>query len=119
MKQISVVIVSIVAIAIGALYFANDQPALAQQNVPASGNVFAGKAIIITPTVGVAGKPKQDVRIEMLADRKFLVYSVNDDGDESFDYWMAADQVSRIRVFPNMDAATAYYDSRREKGVFH
>lgn len=117
MKQIGILSAFVVAFSIAALSFANSPQKEAEQERD-PGNVFAGKAIIITPTVGVAGTPREGIRIELLADRKFLVYSVNDD-DTAYDYWMAADQISRLRVFPDMKEATAFYDRNREKGVFH
>lgn len=119
MKQIWIGGVTVAALALVALSFASNQHAVAQQGIEGPENVFAGKAIIITPTVGVAGRPKENVRVEVLADRNFLVYRVSDEDKGAYDYWMAADQVSRIRVFSNMEEATAFYDSRREKGVFH
>ena len=117
MKQIRLVIVFTIALTCGALWFANSNDATAQQNVQNPSDVFAGKAIIITPKGSVSGKPKQNVRVESLADRKFLVYQVNDDGQKPFDYWLAADEVSRIRVFSNMDDANAFHESQNAKGV--
>ena len=115
MKQIGLVIICTIALSVGLLWFANSNGATAQQNVQNPSNVFAGKAIIISLNDGVGGKPKQNVRVETLADRKFLVYQVHEDGQKPFDYWLAADQVSRIRVFPNMDDANAFHESQLAK----
>lgn len=117
MKLIGIFGAFAVALAIGAIAYANNQGAQTKQ-VLGSENVFAGKAIIITPTVGLAGSPKENVRVEILADRKFLVYTVKDDNG-AYENWMAADQVSRIRAFATMKEATAFYDRQREKGNFH
>lgn len=117
MKQIGIFTAVVVALAVGAVSFASNQETETKQP-PNSESVFAGKAIIITPTVGIAGQPKENVRVELLAGRKYLVYEVKDE-EGAYDYWMAADQVSRIRVFPTMKDATAFYDRRSEKGVFH
>lgn len=105
------------ALALAALSFSSNHYATAQQGTEGAENVFPGKAVIITPTVGVAGAPKENVRVEVLADRKYIVYQVTDDDNRTYDYWMAVDQVSRIKVFPNMEEATAFYDSRHGKGV--
>ena len=117
MKQIGIFAAFAVALAITAIAYANNQGAENKQVLGAE-NVFAGKAIIITPTVGIAGTPKENVHVEILADRKFLVYKVKGEEGE-YENWMAADQVSRIRVFPSMEEATAFYDRHSEKGVFH
>ena len=120
MKQIAITLATAALLATGALTFANSQDASAQKVAgEGSEDVFVGKAVIITATPGVAGEPKQNIRVENLAGRKFLIYKVNTDSGESYDYWRAADEISRIRVFDTMEEATAYYKSRREKGVFH
>ncbi len=101
MKNIAIVSGFAFALVVGAIAYANNQEAETKQAHRSSENVFTGKAVIITPTVGLSGRPKENVRIEVFADRKFLVYTVKDD-DGSYENWMAADQVSRIRVFPTM-----------------
>ena len=80
---------------------------------------FAGKAVIITATPGVAGEPQWKIRVESLAGCEYLVYQVNTDRGETYDYWRAADELSRIRVFDTMEKASAYYDSCVEKGLFY
>lgn len=120
MKHIGIALAVIVLLAIGAFSFGNNQDASAQNvAIDDEGNVFAGKAVIITASPGVAGEPQQNVRVESLAGRKFLVYPVSSDDGESYDYWRAADEISRIRVFDTIEAATAYYESRSDKGLFH
>lgn len=117
MKEIGIFVAFVLALVISALAYANNQEAETKQ-VLRPENVFAGKAIIITPTVGLAGRPKENVRVETFADRKFLVYTVSDD-DGAYENWMAADQVSRIRAFPTMKEATEFYERQIEKGNFH
>jgi hypothetical protein len=120
MKRLAIFLAAVTILAAAAFTFANNQDAAAQDIADdASHNVFAGKAVIITATPGVAGEPKQNIRIESLAGREYLVYQVNTDGGENYDYWRAVDEISRIRVFNTMEEATAYYNSRRAKGVFH
>ncbi len=117
MKQIGIIAAFALALVISAIAYANNQDAETKE-VLRSENVFAEKAIIITPTVGLAGSPKENVRVEILADRKFLVYTVKDD-DGAYENWMAADQVSRIRAFPTMKEATEFYERQKENCNFH
>lgn len=120
MKQLVVSVVTVAILATGALMFTNNQDVSAQSIADdVSTNVFAGKAVIITATPGVAGEPKQNIRVERLAGREYLVYQAETESGETFDYWRAIDEISRIRVFDTMDAATTYYKTRSEKGVFH
>lgn len=120
MKQLAITFGAFAILATGALMFINNQDAAAQSITDdGSENVLEGKAVIITATQGFAGEPKQNVRVESLAGREYLVYQVNTDSGETYDYWRAADEISRIRVFETMDEATAYYESRKEKGAFH
>jgi hypothetical protein len=120
MKNLVISIAALTVLATGALLLANNQDASAQNVASdATKNPFAGKAVIITATPGVAGAPKQNIRIERLGGREYLVFLAETDNGETYDYWRAMDEISRIRVFETMDAATTYYESRREKGVFH
>lgn len=116
MKQIGIFAAFALALVISAIAYANNQDAETKQ-AHRTENVFAGKAIIITPSVGLAGSPKENVRVEILADRKYLVYTVKDD-DEEYENWMAADQVSRIRAFPTMKEARAFYERQKLLGNF-
>jgi hypothetical protein len=120
MKPLAISLAAVAILTTGALMSASNHDVSAQGIVDdASKNVFAGKAVIITATPGVAGEPKQNIRVERLAGREYLVYQAETDSGEMYDYWRAIDEISRIRVFDTMDAATTYYKSRSEKGVFH
>ncbi|HUP79469.1 MAG TPA: hypothetical protein VM260_13035 [Pirellula sp.] len=115
MKQIGLVIAFTILLTFRALWFANSHDATAQQNVQNPSDVFAGKAITISLNDGVGGNQNRTSVSKHWPHRKFLVYQVSDDGQKPFDYWLATDEVSRIKVFPNMDDANAYYESQIAK----
>ncbi len=115
MRRIGLVILFITALAFGALWFAISTDATAQQNVQNPSEEFAGKAIIISLNDGFGGKPRQNVRVESMGDKRFLVYQVSDDGQKTYDYWTAIEKISAIKVFPNLDDANAFYESQIAK----
>ena len=96
MKNFVICIAVLTVLATAALMIESNQDASAQDLASdAKENPFAGKAVIITATPGVAAAPMQDIRIERLGGREYLVYLAETDNGETYEYWRAMDEISR------------------------
>ena len=98
MKNLSVPLALVAVLVVGLICYGNNQ----QTNSP-TGNPLRGKVVLMNPSS--ISKPRENARIEVLADKKFVVYPVKPDDGNGYDSWIAIDEVSRMRVFNNMEDA--------------
>ncbi len=73
---------------------------------PKKENPLAGKVVLLIQSPG--STPRENVRIEELGGKAFLVYQVERDDGQAFESWTAINDVSRLFVFESMEDAEAY-----------
>lgn len=108
MKNYSLSVAVLAILLIGVVAYANNQ----QNNAPEA-NLFHGKVVIINPSS--ISTPHENARIEDLAGRKYLVYQVRPEEGNAYDSWTAVEDISRLRVFQNMNDAKAFLKQEKNK----
>ncbi len=73
---------------------------------PKKENPLLGKVVLLTQSPGTT--PKENVRIEDLGGKAFLVYQVERGDGQSFEIWTAINDISLLLVFDSMEDAEAY-----------
>jgi hypothetical protein len=108
MKNLSVPIALVAVLVASLICYGNNQ----QTNSPTD-NPLRGKVVLINPSS--ISKPRENARIEVLADKKFVVYPVKPDDGNEYELWIAINEVSRMRVFENMEDAQAYLKRQQNR----
>ena len=81
---------------------------------------FYGQAVSIWSKEPARGAMLENVRVERLGERTFLVGQVPDDGKErdpraGATFWFPVDDVLMLTVYPNVEAARAAYAAREKE----
>ena len=108
MKNAALLIALCAILVTGVVVSANNQ-----QAEPASDNPLDGKVVVINPSS--ISTHRKNARIEYLAGKAYVVYEVKPGAGNLYDYWIAVDEISRMRVFDNMKDAQAALDRKKVK----
>ena len=108
MKNLSIPFAVLAVLMVGLISYGNNQ----QADSPTD-NPLRGKVIVINPSS--ISKPHENVRIEVLAEKGFVVYPVKEDDGNVYDSWIAIEDVSQMRVFNNTEDALTYLKQRQDR----
>ena len=84
-----------------------------QRTASQTENPLHGKTVIINPSS--IATPHENARMDNIGKKEYLVYQATMEGANSYESWIAIDEIDGLLVFEKLDDAKAYAERKKSK----